>query len=289
MFNSPILVVGNCVIDDIHDLDTYPAEDNEVRSVQYQRALGGNACNTARILAQLEHEVSLMSSLADDEPAQWALQQLNSLGITTSRCRVHRQCATPISSIWRNRANGSRTIVHYRDLPELKLSDLRAIDAENFAWIHFEGRNIATLAQYLPSLARADVALSLEIEKSREGIEALSRYVQLVILSSHYLNQLNISAAEGIKKIRAINPRALVVCTLGAQGLVAIDQSGKAIELDAVAVPRVIDSIGAGDCFIAALISAKLHGQSFRSALEYARSIVAQKIQLNGMTINNHE
>ncbi|MCK4708534.1 MAG: carbohydrate kinase [Gammaproteobacteria bacterium] len=287
MTNSTILLVGNCVLDKVWELEYFPQQDKEMRALGSTQVLGGNACNSAQILAQLGDDVELMSSLAEDSTARWILQELKKLGISTTFCVQHAGCSTAQSSIWLNSQNGSRTIVHHRDLPELTVNELKRVPLEHYEWIHFEGRNIASLLEYLPQLKKLVCPVSLEIEKNREGIEQLLPFINTVIVSSAYLESKQITAEQCLKSLRKYNSELNIACTLGASGLLAQDHSGKLIHLAAEQVDRVVDTVGAGDCFIAGLIH-RLHKQhDFESALIYANKLAAQKIQLKGMKFDD--
>ena len=285
MSKPPILLIGNCIIDQIYRLACFPSEDDELRALEHTRELGGNACNSVRVLAALGHPVALGASLADDDPAAWARARLASLHIGTHACQTLADHTTPHSSIWLNTANGSRTIVHHRDLPEMSAQHLRGLSFADYDWIHFEGRNIATLQEVLPLLDARRERLSLEIEKARPGIEDLARSVGTLIVSSHYLRDRGMDAATCMDELKKLNPHALIVCTLGAQGLSAIDADGRKLSMPAERVDRVIDTIGAGDCFIAGLISRLSLREPFANALDFANHLAAIKIQRQGMTI----
>jgi len=265
-------------------LPRYPEEDDELRALQSNRLPGGNACNSARVLAKLGHRVELMSNLAQDADSDWLLKQLQDEGIGTDLCPRLDGQSTPYSSIWLNQKNGSRTITHYRDLSELSQQQLSTLNAAHYDWIHFEGRNIDTLLQLLRHGSVFDnTPLSLEIEKARPDIEQLLPYMKVVIVSSHYLRQKKISAQQCIQQLKSINLQLNIVCTLGAQGLLAMDETGAKIEIQAEAVEQVVDSIGAGDCFIAGLISRLMQSENFKAALEYANHLAAVKVQHQGL------
>jgi len=59
----------------------------------------------------------------------------------------------------------------------------------------------------------------------------------------------------------------LAVCTLGADGAVAIDETGAEHRVRAVPV-EVVDTNGAGDAFLAGVLDARLHGTDVATALE---------------------
>jgi len=281
------LIVGNCILDQIWKIDQFPQEDAEFRAQARLQQLGGNASNTASILTRLGHQVELMTQLADDADASWLRQQLEGKGIQVSQCQPVKGSITPLSSIWLNSKNGSRTICHYRDLPELSLKQLKLIQADAYQWIHFEGRNIPVLLEYLPELQnRYEVPISLEIEKPREHIEALLPYVNVVIISNDYLKHRQIKAVDRMDEFTKINPQLKIVMTQGSNGLIARSAAGEMINMQAVGVDKVIDSIGAGDSFIAGLISRMSQQVEFDQALTFANKLAASKVQHLGMNFN---
>ena len=281
-----ILLIGNCVIDQIFTVSHYPAEDEELRAQSMTRVIGGNAANSAQILAQLGARVELMSSMARDPDAQWLAQQLAASNISTNLCQYHAQASTPQSTIWLNQTNGSRTIVHFRDLPELDLAQLESIDASAYRWIHFEGRNVETLLRYLPELRQQSVPVSLELEKHRSQLAELLPYLDTVIVSNDYLQQTELTAEACIHHFHQINSNLQIVCTLGSAGAIASDNSGDIIKIEAESVSAVVDTIGAGDCFIAGLINQLAGNNSFLSAVSYANRLAANKIQQQGMKVH---
>lgn len=284
---ATIFLLGNCVIDQVWELEHYPQQDEEMRALNEMRAPGGNACNSAQILAKLGHPVELVSSLAQDSSAQWLLQQLSRLGVSSRFCIQKAVFNTPLSCIWLNRQNGSRTIVHQRNLPELSLDDLNTLALQGTDWIHFEGRNVETLLSYLKRQKMPGCPLSLEIEKDRKGIELLLPFVDTVIVSKAYLNSRNITAKQCVEDLSQYKATLNIVCTLGASGVVGKDSCGRFFELYAEKVDKVIDTVGAGDCFIAGLIHGMLNNNDFEAALIYASQLAARKIQFKGMRFDD--
>ena len=196
------------------------------------------------------------------------------------------QGQAPVSGIWVDLMKGERTIVHHRDLDELSLAHLKSIDLTPYGWLHVEGRNIETIADYLRASKDIPCPVSLEIEKPRERIEDLVIFANHVIVSEHYLRATAISAEQCIDRFKSINPRLKVICTLGDKGLLACEPGHQCIRLNAVGIEQVVDSNGAGDSFIAGYIHAMLDQSGFNSALAFASQVAADKIQHQGMVIS---
>jgi acarbose 7IV-phosphotransferase len=76
---------------------------------------------------------------------------------------------------------------------------------------------------------------------------------------------------EPLDFMRAVidrGPARLVVCTLGAQGAVAVDADHRVHEVPARPVEEVVDTNGAGDAFMAGFLAATLDGAGTESALD---------------------
>ena len=58
--------------------------------------------------------------------------------------------------------------------------------------------------------------------------------------------------------------------------------------MEAEPIKQIVDTNGAGDCFIAGLISSLAAGDGFATALEFARRLAANKIQHEGMMIDRN-
>ncbi len=60
----------------------------------------------------------------------------------------------------------------------------------------------------------------------------------------------------------------VAVCTLGADGAVAVDRDGTVHRVPAAPAPRIVDTNGAGDAFLAGFLHATLDGAGVGGALE---------------------
>jgi len=274
-----IRLVGNALVDRVMILHRYPREDEELRARGFQRRSGGNACNSARWLARHGHRVELVAALADDAEARWLEHRLRTEGVDLSRCQRHSRGVTPLSSVWLAEQGASRTIVHYRDLPELTLSHLRSLPADGVDWLHLEGRNCETLASWLMESKPPREKLSLELEKPRLGLEDLLDRVSLGILSRAYVQKTDEDARACLLRLQHRRPWLQMVCTMGAEGLLLLDAGGVPKRLSA---PRVIengDSLGAGDVFIAALVAARSRGCGLEEAADEAQRAAAHHLE----------
>ncbi|HEY9198170.1 MAG TPA: PfkB family carbohydrate kinase [Gammaproteobacteria bacterium] len=277
---SRILAIGIATVDIINEVAEYPAEDSEVRALGQRIARGGNATNTLAVLSQLGHSCSWGGVLAEDADSAHILADLAAHRIDLGHCRRLPRGRNPTSYILISRANGSRSIVHYRDLPEFGHADFASVDPAGFDWLHFEGRNVAETLLMLQRVRRCapQPPISVEIEKPRPGIELLLPWADLLLFSRAYAAARGCPDAESLfAEVRAQAPQADLVCGWGADGAWACGRDGRMYMSAAVAPPRVVDTLGAGDTFTAACIDARLRGAGLADMLKAACRLAGRK------------
>ena len=282
---AAVLGIGNATLDIIHLVDRYPLENEELRCRSRVLRRGGNTANTLVVLDQLGISCSWAGVLADNADGHFIGRDLQDHGVDISPCRLHGGGSVPVSSVLVSAATGSRTITHYRDLPEYGYADFAGLDLQPFDWLHFEGRNVADTQRMLERVRASGcgVPCSVEIEKPRAGIEALFPFADVLLMSEAY------SIARGFEEPRALLrslqqdcPQADLFCTLGAAGAIALDRDGQIFRHPAVLPSRVVDTLGAGDTFNAGVISGYLAGLDTAAILSRACHLAGRKCGQNG-------
>jgi ketohexokinase len=280
---SRILLVGTATLDLVFDLDHYPQADEEMRARQMRISRGGNAANSAVVLARLGHDVEFLGVLADTPETAVIERDLAAHGVSSQHC-PHLAGRPPISSIYLSGAQ--RSIVHYRDLPELEARNLMALDLSGYDWLHFEGRNVPELAVML-SHARThypSLPISLELEKPRDGIEEVVARFDLLLCSRGYAShQGHSSAHEFLAWLGVRAPRSTLVVAWGEQGAYGQSPQVPLCHAPVVDVPQVVDTLGAGDTFNAAMIAAAAGNTPLPHALARACALAGSKCAVHGL------
>jgi ketohexokinase len=258
-----ILGVGVATLDLINEVAGYPAEDTEVRALTQRRARGGNAANALEVLSQLGHRCSWAGTLGDDTAADFIRADLVGRGIDLHHGILVSGGVTPTSYIALSRATGSRTIVHYRDLPELTAADFAEVPLGDLDWIHFEGRNPAETVVML-ARARRDApraGLSVELEKDRPGIDALLEGPDLLLVSRAFVLARAGAVADPVEFLAELvgrTPARLLVLAWGPEGAWLCSRGGEPRQVPAAPPSRVVDTLGAGDVLNAGVIDGLL-------------------------------
>lgn len=280
-----LLAVGVATLDIISQVTAYPVEDAEVRALEQRLARGGNATNTLVVLSQLGHRCSWAGTLAEGADAEPILQDLARYRIDTSACR-RLPGTSPISCVLLSRASGSRTIVHHRKLPEYTAEDFARIQLGRYDWVHFEGRNVPETLEMLRRLRdqHPQCPVSLELEKPRAGIERLIPYVDLLLSGRAYARAKGHGDGPALlHALRDQNPRALLFAAWGEQGG-WVQAPGEVPQHRPARPPaRLVDSLGAGDVFNAAVIHGISQGDSPDAVLGQAVALAGRKCGQQGL------
>lgn len=283
---AQILGIGNAVLDIILKTPHFPQEDEELRALSRLHQVGGNVCNSLYVLNQLGHTASIMTTVGGDQSSKQLLNGLQERHIKTKHVQRFIQGQTPTSYVLLNEATGSRTITHYRDLPELSFDFFAKVEIEQYDWLHFEGRNIENLTGML-NIAKTFLShqpISLEVEKPRDGIEALLPQANVIFFSHHYATAKGYADGETLlKAMQKIAPQSHLVCTWGKQGAWYASPN-EAVQHQAIdAIPQTVDSLGAGDTFNAGVIDRLLQNDSLAEAVQAGSRLAARKCRQTGL------
>ena len=278
-----ILGVGIATLDIINTVESYPEEDQEIRAISRKMARGGNVTNSLNILSQLGHKCAWAGMLADDQASRLVIEDLDCSHIDHDRAVIADDAELPVSYITLNAKNGSRTIVHYRNLEEYSSQHFLKIDPHAFDWIHFEGRNVPELAnmfEYLVSKGYRN--FSLEVEKHRESLEDLFVYPELIMFSRAYVHESHESVKAFFETLRGKGVVADLFCAWGKAGGWAMSRTNELFQQPAFQPDQVIDTLGAGDVFNAGVLHGCLNDFSIDKSLEYACQIAGFKCGIQG-------
>jgi len=279
-----ILGVGIATLDIVSVVDHYPAEDAEVRALERHARRGGNCTNSLAVLAQRGHRTAWVGTVADDADSRAVLAAAAREHIDTAHRVVCPGARTPVSHVIASRATGSRTIVHYRDLPELDATAFAGVPLAGIDWVHFEGRNVTALRAMLERVRDFGTPCSLEIEKPRDGIEDVLDQPDLLLLSRTYAGARGFATAAALLESLPRRRGQVAYCAWGDAGGWAVDLDGCLHHSPAFAPPTVVDTLGAGDVFNAACIDGTLRGLSVAATLREACRLAGRKCGQSGLS-----
>ena len=283
-----ILCVGIATLDIVNEVARYPVEDDEIRVLAQEKRRGGNASNTAVILSQLGHQCAFAGTLVRETDCQTITEDLQYNGINIDACLILDNGKVPTSYITLSQATGSRTICHYRDLPEYSFHHFKTLKLSNFDWLHFEGRNVSETLKMLQYCQRnaLEMPVSLEIEKQRDDIESLLPYADVILFSRQYAQSQGYHDAKTFcLEYNKRYPNKIITCAWGEAGAGAI--TNKHYYWQNALDVKVLDSLGAGDVFNAGMIASLLERNTMTTCLSYACQLAGLKCTVKGLQLKH--
>ncbi|XP_076834761.1 ketohexokinase isoform X4 [Brachyhypopomus gauderio] len=293
MAKKKVLCIGLVCLDIINVVDKYPEEDTDSRCLSQRWQRGGNASNSCTVLALLGSPCAFMGSLAPGPVADFILNDFKMYEIDISLLLERAGCSCPASVVISNETTGTRTILHTnRNLPDVSAEDFSRLDLSQYQWIHWEGRNAEEQIKMIEQVREHNsqqqeddrITISVEIEKTREPLYQLFPCGDLVFMSKDVAVHFGFhSAAAALRGLYSrVRKGAVLICAWAEKGADALGPDGVLVHSDAFPPETLVDTLGAGDTFNAAVISSLSGGGSLQEALTFGCQIAGKKCGIHG-------
>jgi len=253
--NPPrILVVGSVNLDFVATASKLPAPGETVTGAVLARHPGGKGANQALAARRLGADVALAARVGCDAMAQEALALLRAGGVDLSACGVDDGAATGVALIAVS-ADGENQIIVASGANRTLTPDRLVAPAADAIICQLEIPMETVLAA-----ARAPVFFCVNLAPAAVVPDELFARADLIVVNEGE------AAFQGERLTMA---KGLVAITEGGRGAALFRHGG---EIARAAPPAVtaVDTTGAGDAFVAALVVALLEKQTPEAALRFA-------------------
>ena len=229
---------------------------------------GGNALNVAAGLSAAGLKSYYLGAVGEDANAELILEGARGAEVATDRVRRLPE-PTGVTEV-RLRSDGDREFVDER----YGASAGYRPDADDVAflracsWVHCV--NLADPEALIMQLDGVPVSFDFGMESSTELVAQLAPRLEIAFFSGAGLDR-DQAVALGERAVAV--GAALAVVTRGRSGSMALNSS--VIEVPAQPVD-VVDTLGAGDALIAAVIAARVRGQEIEQALAAGSAAAAR-------------
>ena len=273
-----LLCVGHIALDLIFSVSEFPDHPTKTPAHRHHRGVGGMSGNAAVALARLGARVDFCGPVGDDDTAEVFEQVLRREGVGLSGLRRVPGASSSVSSIIVDR-HGERMIFNAKGsaLDAPGPFDPSVLDGIDFVLVDPRCPDWAEAA--LHEARRRGIPSMLDGEVSpRADLQRLVPLADWRVFSERGLLAYANGEPEAVlQQLAAQDPSRRVVRTLGAQGVQWCDVQGRLQQMTAVHAGPVVDTLGAGDVFHAALGLALAEGQSDQDALRFAAAAAAIK------------
>ncbi|KAK9282322.1 hypothetical protein L1049_005236 [Liquidambar formosana] len=228
-----VLGCGAAVVDFLAVVDSYPKPDDKIRSTSLKVQGGGNAGNALTCAARLGLNPRLISKVADDSQGRGVLEELETDGVDTSFLVVSKEGNSPFTYVIVDNQTKTRTCIHTPGYPPMIPDDLSqsslssALDRARL--FYSDGRLHETALIVAQEAARKNIAILIDAERKREGLNDLLNLADYVVCSAKFpqawTEAPSIPDALVCMLLRLPKIRFVIV-TLGEDGCIMLERSG---------------------------------------------------------------
>ena len=285
-----VLVLGSINIDFVSFVSRYPHPGETLVSNDFGIFQGGKGANQAIALAKLDVPTLILGKVGKDILSDLALSSLKESGVDTTAISKSQKSSTGSASIWVN-AQGQNSIVIYPGANGEVDEDF-IIQHEKF----FDGASWFLIQFEVPLKS---ILLALKLAKKYDLKTVMDPAPVKKISNNHiwelvdYLlpNEIELKelthTEDALKGIHILKSRGVkeIIVKLGKQGAVYEDE-GKLLSFPAVPVEQVVDTTGAGDCFVAGFLHGMIQWGDIPRAIKIGNLTASYSIQKKGAAIS---
>jgi ribokinase len=285
-----VLVLGSINIDFVSFVSRYPYPGETLVSNDFGIFQGGKGANQAIALAKLDVTTLMLGKVGKDILSDVALSSLQESGVDTTGISKSRKSSTGSASIWVN-TQGQNSIVIYPGA-NAEVDEDFIIRHEKF----FDGTSWL-LTQFEVPLKSIQLALKFA---KKHGLKTVMDPAPVKKIYNNHIwelvdyllpNEIELKelthTEDVLKGIHILKSRGVkeVIVKLGKQGA-AYEDEGKLLSFPAVSVEQVVDTTGAGDCFIAGFLYGMIQWGDITQAIKAANLTASYSIQRKGAAIS---
>ena len=257
---SRVWVVGSINLDLVVRVDRLPRPGETITAAGIEQGLGGKGANQAVAAARLGAAVSMLGAVGDDDAGERLLAMLAAEGVDTADiATVAGATGTAIVAV---DAHGENAIVVVPGANAEVVGRLDRCERGDVVVAQGEIPLSATTAALAAGRGRGATTIWNPAPATPAARDQLA-LADVVVVNETELEILTGSIAA-MRDLGVAN----VIVTLGARGVRA-DLAGVHVELAARPV-HVVDTTGAGDCFVGALAARLALGSPLSAAIETA-------------------
>ena len=281
------LVLGRAGMDLYADPPGCRTED----ASRFTSALGGSAANIATGLVKLGADAALLTTVSDDAVGRFVLRELDHYGIDRIHVRVVAGEARTSLAVVETRLDDCQSVIYRNAAADFSLSaeDVAAVDFAGYGALIVTGTALAVepsrsatfLAMSRAKMAEVPVILDVDYrpyswDSAADAAEISRRAAELsdIVIGNDVEFDVMAGGSGGLALARDLAARhAAVVYKMGERGSITFD-GDRCFE---TAINRVaaLKPTGAGDAFMAGVVTGLASGLDFRASVRRGTAAAA--------------
>ncbi len=260
-----------------------PKPDEHVFSEQSSFTFGGSAANFAAQSARLGVKTGLISCVGDDLYGQLVLKNLQDIGIDTKSILILDNQPTGLFFLART---PSKKNVVFAEPGANRFLEKHILDDEYLQrarTIHIAGGYPMLMPRVIEYATTNGMVVSIDPGRASESVDfnEILRSIDLL-----FVNQYELKTYFGIEPVEtqlrkfAKTFPGIVVVKMGEEGSIGTD--GFDYLTSPIFEVPVADTLGAGDSFAAAFVTAWTRSENIEQALNFANATASQTVKVQG-------
>ena len=283
---NKVLVLGSINIDFVSFVSRYPNPGETFIGKDFDIFQGGKGANQAIALAKLDIPTFMLGKVGKDSYSDFALSSLVKNGVNTKGISKSQKNITGYASIWVNSQGQNSIVVHPGANGEINedfiLQHEKLFVETSWFLIQFEIPHKSIL--FALKLAKKH-GLKTLIDPAPVGqfnLENIFKFTDYLFPNEIELKELTQTddILSGINMLKSKGVEEVIV-KLG-KGGAGYEDKGKLILFPAVPVDQVVDTTGAGDCFVAGFLYGMMQENDIVQAIKTGNLVASYSIQRKG-------
>lgn len=291
-----ILCVGTASLDLVNICEGFPVEGKRTNAAGHYWTRGGNAANTATVLALLGARGEYFGTLVKNNWTKFLQSDFKRNGVSIENCIYLDQNAhrTPLATWLINQNTGTLSLISdFKGITGPTCGQFLTLNLSNYSWIHIELKSFdghpKELADILDLIRKHNetneekdkVVISLEVEQPHNTDPECFTFLgnaDIVFINKDYAINNGYKAKEDAVRglYKTCKPGSVLACVWGSNGAAAMSKN-EIVCSPAYPPEKLVDKVGAEATFNAGFIYALSRGKGIKRAVEFGCVVAGHK------------
>ncbi len=278
----PVSGIGQCSLDYLALVDSYPEADTKKEVLEWQEQGGGPVATALVALARLGVRCRFHGVIGDDVAGDRIRQSLLREGIEVTGLVQREKTTSQLAFIVIETGTAKRTIFWKRPSGEpLRIQELATGFLDGSDLLLLDGL-MTDVSMYAARKAKElNIPVMLDAGRMRPGMQELAQLSDYIVASEEFAKDLGLRLVEDALQAerKKLGARVLTI-TLGEKGSITVS-GNEAFQTPAFGIDAV-DTTGAGDVFHGGYIYGLLQDWCLKDTLIFASAVAAMKCRKIG-------